>query len=82
MSNWIDYNMLASEIGLHIGNAKLDLQNYRDLKKERKLSESEMILYGECIGKLNILQVLQQWCNDFNFSSEDVAKFFKEEFEK
>ena len=37
-SEWIDYNMIISEIRLHRSNAQRQIKEYREIEKERGLS--------------------------------------------
>jgi hypothetical protein len=80
MSEWIDYNMIISEIGMHRGNAQMRIKEYRELEKQRRLSDGEKIDYAKCVGEEVILMCLQQWCNDFRFSTDELKGF--EEFKK
>lgn len=80
MSDWIDYNMIISEIGMHRGNAQTRIREYRELEKQRRLREGETIDYAKCVGEEVILMCLQQWCNDFRFSTDELKEF--EEFKR
>jgi len=37
-SEWIDYNMIISEIHLHRSNAQRQIKEYREIEKERGLA--------------------------------------------
>ena len=50
-SEWIDYNMIISEIHLHRSNAQRKIKEYREIEKERGLSPAEYGLYNGEIGK-------------------------------
>ena len=75
MSEWIDYNMIMNEIGLHRSNAQFRIKEYRDIKNKRKLTKEEIMDYSHAVGEETILMCLQQWCTDFKFSTEDLKKF-------
>lgn len=86
MSNWIDYNMLMAEIGLHRANAQREILNYKEKNKAMKTSPSEYtqrefvdrLLYENEVGIETILMCLENWCNDFKFSNEELKEL--EEF--
>lgn len=86
MSNWIDYNMLMAEIGLHRANAQREILNYKEKNKPMKTSPSEYtqrefvdrLLYENEVGMEIILMCLENWCNDFKFSDEELKEL--EEF--
>ena len=81
MSNWIDYDMLMAEISLHRSNAQLYIRNYKDDNKPLPTSPDgyttsgfiDRLLYENEVGKEMALMCLQQWCEDFKFSANDVA---------
>ena len=83
MSNWIDYDMLMAEIGLHRGNAQREILHYKEKNKPMKTSPSEYtqhefvdrLLYENEVGKEVILMCLENWCNDFKFSTEELKEF-------
>ena len=77
MSDWIDYNMIVSEIGLHRSNAQFRAKQYKELRKERKLTETEEWLLGQAVGEETVLMCLEQWCKDFKFSSDDLKDFLE-----
>ena len=88
MGNWIDFDMLMAEIGLHRNNAQREILHYKENNKPMKTSPSEYtqhefvdrLLYENEVGKEIILMCLQNWCNDFKFSTEELKEFdeFKE----
>ena len=78
MGDWIDYNMIVGEIGLHRENAQRRIKEYRELEGQRGLNEAEKFEYAKSVGEEVILMCLQQWCEDFKFSTEDLKNF--EEF--
>ena len=86
MSNWIDYDMLMAEIGLHRGNAQREILRYKEKNKPMKTSPREYtqhefvdrLLYENEVGQEIILMCLQNWCNDFKLSREEVKEL--EEF--
>ena len=82
MSNWVDFDMLMAEIGLHRDNAQREIVHYKEECRPMKTSPSEYtqrefvkrLLYENEIGKETALMCLQQWCNDFKFSTEELMK--------
>lgn len=88
MSNWIDYDMLMSEIRLHRGNAQRRILAYKEKEVPWKTGLSEFtqrdfidrLLYENEVGAEQILMVLEGWCNDFKFSTEELKEF--DEFKK
>ena len=46
-NEWIDYNMIISEIHLHRSNAQREIKEYREIEKKRGLSHAEYGLYCE-----------------------------------
>lgn len=81
-SEWIDYNMIISEIHLHRSNAQRQIKEYREIEKERGLSPAEYGMYNEEIGKEIALMCLERWCMDFKFSLSEIEEMEKkEEFE-
>lgn len=89
MSNWIDFDMLMSEIGLWRDNAQRGILYYKENNKPMKTSPSEYtqhefvdrLLYENEVGKEIILMCLENWCNDFKFSTDELKEFdeFKNE---
>jgi len=87
MSNWIDYDMLMDEIALHRSNAQLYIKNYKDNNKPFPTSPDgyttggfiDRLLYEKEVGKEIALMCLQQWCEDFKFSSNEVKEFINKE---
>lgn len=86
MSHWIDFNMLMDEIGLHRYNAQQRILAYKEKEKPWKTSPSEFtqwdfvdrLLYENEVGAEKILMCLENWCNDFKFSTEELREM--EEF--
>ena len=78
-SEWIDYNMIISEIHLHRSNAQRQIKEYREIEKERDLTKSEYGLYNEEIGKEIALMCLERWCMDFRFSLSEIEEMEKKE---
>lgn len=74
MEYWIDYNMIMDEIRFHRENAQDRIKKYRELKKERELSEGEEWLYAKEVGREAALVCLLQWCEDFKFSTDDLMQ--------
>lgn len=86
MGNWIDFDMLMSEIDLWRSNTQREILYYKENNKPMKTSPSEYtqhefvdrLLYENEVGKEIILMCLQNWCNDFKFSTEELKQM--EEF--
>lgn len=76
-SEWIDYNMLISEIHLHRSNAQRQIKEYREI--ERGLSPAEYGLFNVEIGKEIALMYLERWCMDFKFSLSEIKEMEKKE---
>ena len=80
MSYWIDYEMLKAEINLHRNNAQRIIKSYKEQGKSFPNSNSsrkdilDLLEYQEAIGNEVALEVLEGWCDDFKFSTEDVKK--------
>ena len=80
MSYWIDYKMLKAEINLHRNNAQRIIKSYKEQGKSFPNSNSsrkdilDLLEYQEAIGNEVALAVLEGWCDDFKFSTEDVKK--------
>ena len=80
MSYWIDYKMLKAEINLHRNNAQRIIKSYKEQGKSFPNSNSsrkdilDLLEYQEAIGNEVALSVLEGWCDDFKFSTEDVKK--------
>ena len=78
MSYWIDYEMLKAEINLHRENAQRIIKSYKEHSKDFPCSTStrkdivDRLEYQEAIGKEVALAVLEGWCEDFKFSTNDV----------
>ncbi len=83
MGNWIDFDMLMSEIDLWRSNTQREILYYKENNKPMKTSPSEYtqhefvdrLLYENEVGKEIILMCLQNWCNDFKFSTEELKEF-------
>lgn len=67
MSYWIDFNMIMSEIGLHRSNAQRRILEY---KKKENPTDWDKLECKEAVGKETILMCLQNWCEDFKFSTD------------
>lgn len=78
MSYWIDYEMLKAEINLHRDNAQRIIKSYKEQGKAFPDSNStrkdivDRLEYQEAIGTEVALAVLEGWCEDFKFSTDDV----------
>lgn len=83
MGNWIDFDMLMSEIDLWRSNAQREILYYKENNKSMKTSPSEYtqnefvdrLLYENKVGEEITLMCLQNWCNDFKFSTEELKEF-------
>ena len=90
MSNWIDFDMLMSEIGLHRNNAQRRILHYRDRHTPPPTCPNlytthdfiDRFLYENEVGAEHILMCLQRWVEDFKFSDEEVKKIIEEEEQK
>jgi hypothetical protein len=76
-SEWIDYNMIISEIHLHRSNAQRQIKEYREIAKEKGLLPAEYGLYNEEVGKEAALMCLERWCMDFKFSLSEIEEMEK-----
>ena len=82
MSDWIDFNMLMDEIGLHRYNAQQRILAHREKEKPWKTSPGEFtqwefvdrLLYENEVGAEQILMCLENWCKDFKFSTEELKE--------
>ena len=80
MSYWIDYEMLKAEINLHRNNAQRIIKYYKEQGKSFPNSNSsrkdilDWLEYQKAIGNEVALEVLEDWCDDFKFSTEDMKK--------
>ena len=77
MSNWIDFDMLMSEISLHRSNAQRRVLAYREKENPTEWDKLEC---KEAVGEETILMCLEGWCNDFKFSTEELMEL--DEFKK
>ena len=75
MNNWIDYDILISEIVFHRRNAQRRVLEY---KKIENPTEWDKLKCKEAVGEETVLMCLQAWCNDFKFSSDEVKEIIKE----
>lgn len=71
MSYWIDFNMLMDEIGLHRSNAQRRVLAYMEIENPTEWDKLEC---KEAVGEETILMCLQNWCNDFKFSIDDLKE--------
>ena len=82
MSQWIDYDLLKMEIGLHRSNAQREIVNYKEKHKPLPTSRSEYttkdfidrLIYENEVGREIALSCLEGWCDDFKFSDEEVTE--------
>lgn len=70
MSHWIDYEMLVAEIKFHRDAAQRLIKSY----KEQGKPFPDRLEYQEAVGQEIALAILESWCNDFKFSTNDVIK--------
>ena len=62
------------EIGLHRSNTQRRIVYY---KGKGDLTEWEKLDYKEAVGMEIVLMCLQNWCEDFKFTTEEVKSFEK-----
>lgn len=82
MSQWIDYDLLKMEIGLHRSNAQREIVNYKEKNESFLTSPKEYtrqafidrLLYENEVGTEITLSCLERWCDDFKFSGEEVTE--------
>lgn len=79
MNNWIDFDMIMSEIRYHRNNAQGRVSEF---KKNEKPSALDRQRYHEAVGEESVLMCLQAWCKDFKFSSDEVIDIINKEKEK
>lgn len=79
MNNWIDFDMMMSEIKYHRNNAQ---RRILEFKKIENPTELDKIKCKEAVGEESVLMCLQAWCNDFKFSSDEVKEIIKEKEEQ
>ena len=78
MNNWIDYDMLISEIKVH---RRIAQGRVSEFKKNENPSALDKQRYHEAVGEELVLTCLQAWCNDFKFSSDEVKEIIEEKEE-
>ena len=76
MSNWIDYDMLMSELDLHRDNAARIVKAYKEINNPTDWDKLEC---KEAVGRVVVSECIMAWCKDFKFSSEDVRNIIDEE---
>lgn len=76
MSNWIDFDMLISELDLHRDNAARIVKAYKEIENPTDLDKLEC---KEAVGRIVVSECIMAWCNDFKFSSDEVKKIIEEE---
>lgn len=80
MNHWIDYEMLVAEIKLHRDSAQRIIKSYKEQDKPFLDNHStrkdiiDRLEYQEAVGQEAILAVLEGWCKDFKFSTNDVIR--------
>lgn len=80
MSHWIDYEMLVAEIKLHRDAAQKTIKSYKEQGKPFPDSHftrkeiTDRLEYQEAVGQEAALAVLEGWCKDFKFSTNDVVR--------
>lgn len=83
MGNWIDYDMIISEIRAHRSNAQREISEYKKENHPLPTHPSEYtsrefvkrLLYENEVGKETALMCLEVWCNDFKFSTDEIKQF-------
>ena len=63
--------MLMDEIGLHRSNAQRRVLAYMEIENPTEWDKLEC---KEAVGEETILMCLQNWCNDFKFSIDDLKE--------
>lgn len=79
MNNWIDFDMIMSEIRYHRSLMQRRISEFKENENPSALDEQR---YNEAIGEESVLMFLQAWCNDFKFSSDEVKEIIKEKEEQ
>ena len=79
MNNWIDYDMLISEIEYHRNIAQMRISQFKENENPSALDKRR---YNEAVGEESVLCFLQVWCKDFKFSSDEVKEIIKEKEEQ
>lgn len=79
MNNWIDFDMIMSEIKYLRDNAQRCVSEF---KENENPSEFDRHQYHEAVGEKFVSMYLQAWCNDFKFSSDEVKEIIKEKEEQ
>lgn len=76
MSNWIDFDMLMSELDHHRGNAARIVKAYREIEKP---TEWDKLQCKEAVGRVVVSECIMTWCKDFKFSSDEVMDIINKE---
>lgn len=76
MSDWIDFNMLMSELDLYRDNAARRVKAYKEIENPTEWDKLEC---KEAVGEISILECIMGWCKDFKFSSDEVKDFIEKE---
>ena len=76
MSNWIDYDMLMTELDLYRDNAARLVKAYKEINNPTDWDNLEC---KEAVGRVVVSECIMAWCEDFKFSSEDVRNIIDEE---
>lgn len=76
MSNWIDFNMIMSELDLHRDNAARTVKAYKEIENPTEWDKLEC---KEAVGEIVALESIMAWCQDFKFSSDEVKNFIEKE---
>jgi len=76
MSNWIDFDMIMSELDFHRDNASRIVKAYKEIENPTEYDKLEC---KEAVGEIGILEVIMGWCEDFKFSSDEVKDFIEKE---
>ena len=71
MSDWIDFNMIMSELDLHRDNAARIVKAYKEIENPTEWDKLEC---KEAVGEIGILECIMGWCKDFKFSTEELKE--------
>lgn len=76
MSNWIDYDMLMSELDLYRDNAARIVKAYEKINNPTDWDKLEC---KEAVGRVVVSECITTWCKDFKFSSDEVIDIINKE---
>jgi hypothetical protein len=79
MSNWIDFDMLMSELDLYRNNAARIVKAYKEINNPTDWDKLEC---KEAVGRVVVSECIMTWCKDFKFSSNEVIDIINKEKEE